>query len=118
MGFLDWIKGQTATPNQKYTLERDNAVAPVTDNSPVQAGRDYFRIWLAEMHLQHGSNWFETRYPVVYSSVQLQFAAQTQHIDTLAGPSRLKEVDKEHLERAIGLNYQLTPLLPFNGGSV
>jgi hypothetical protein len=82
------------------------------------AGEHYFRIWLVQMFLKKDRDWFSAWHPAVHASVELQFGGSSETLTSLAGASRLKDVDASHLERVVSLNHPLTALLPFNGGSV
>ncbi len=92
--------------------------APSTEPHPIEAGRDYFRLWLNEMWLSVDQGWLRDRYPVVHSMVTLNYGAQTLELPYVAGPLNMKGVSLPNLGKAISLNHKLTTLLPFNGGTV
>jgi hypothetical protein len=94
----------------------------VTDGSgsgeALKAQRDYFSIWLSEMSLRRDRAWFKTWHPAVHSLVRLQHGAQRIEIPNVAGELNLEGVSESNLDRVVGLNYPLTTLLPFNGGTI
>ncbi|MCP4367113.1 MAG: hypothetical protein GY797_03205 [Deltaproteobacteria bacterium] len=89
-----------------------------SDATPFKKGEAYCRVWLVEMRLAKGVEWFTQRYPVVHSSIRFDHGGQKVTIPNLAGPGFLKELTKENLDRIIQCNYPLTPLFPFNRGLV
>ncbi len=91
---------------------------PSTGSHPIEAGQDYFRIWLNEMWLGDDRHWLRDVYPVVHSMVTLNYGAQTVELPYVAGPLNMKGVSLPNLGKTISLNHKLTTLLPFNGGTV
>lgn len=96
----------------------DHARGGQQDGDALVAGRDYFRLWLAEMSLKRDRDWFKTWHPAVHSLVHFQFGSQLVDVPNIVGEQRLRNVDAAHLERGISLNYPLTTLMPFSGGVV
>lgn len=88
------------------------------DTEALVAGRDYFRIWLTEMSLKRDRDWFSTWHPAVHSLVRLQFGTEVIEVPSIAGEQSLPGVDAAHLDRAVNLNFPMTPLMPFSGGVV
>ena len=82
------------------------------------AGEHYFQLWLNELYLKSDRDWFNSYYPVVHSLVRFNFGNRQVEIPYIAGPSNLNDVDSNNLDKVIQLNYPLTPLMPFNGGTV
>jgi hypothetical protein len=124
MDLLQWIKNRWQAPAVTYTyLWIDPGQArlkggAVLDPTPVEAGHRYFRVWLAQMALKNDRDWGTSWYPAVLSVINFQFGNQSQQISHIAGETALKDFDLGHLNRSIALNYPLTALVPFNGGSV
>ena len=88
------------------------------DATPITAGEAYCRIWLVEMRLAQGVEWFKQRYPVVHAAVRFHHGSQVVTIPYLAAPGNLKDLGTDNLDRVIQYNYPLTPLFPFNQGLV
>lgn len=86
-------------------------------SQPVEAGKHYFRIVLAEMFLKKDRDWFASWHPAAHSVVKLTFGDNAETLTHVAGESLLAKV-QANLDRVIPLNHHLTPLLPFNGGTV
>lgn len=88
--------------------ERTDLKDPPTAMVPM---RDYFRLWLSDMFLARSRSWFVNEYPAVHSSVSLKFGPDIVKIShvTEAGTA---------VGRGANLDYALTDLLPFNGGTV
>jgi hypothetical protein len=83
-----------------------------------EAGRHYYQLWLREMYLQNDRTWFSTWYPAVHSLISHAYGSQSIELPYIAGSLNLPGVDKNTLNQSVRLNYPLTPLMPFNGGTV
>jgi hypothetical protein len=101
-----------------YAIDREHVSGSNYSDESLQAGKHYFRLWLAEMYLKKERNWFKDWHPVVHSLIRFQFGTQTVEIPHVAGANQLKEVTLNNLEKVISLNYPMTTLMPFNGGVV
>lgn len=88
------------------------------DPTPIEAGKAYCRIWLVEMRLAQGVQWFKHRYPVVHAAVRFHHGNHPITIPYLATPGHLRDLGTDNLDRVIQYNYPLTPLFPFNQGVV
>jgi len=89
-----------------------------TDNTELEAGKHYFRLWLVEMFLANDRKWLTDWFPVVHTAVNIKFGDQRELLTHIAGESFLNQLGRQKPGRIVGLNYPLTPLLPFNGGSI
>jgi hypothetical protein len=121
MGLWDTITGWVKKDARKYiylAIPADHVKDAKTDGAPLEAGKHYFRLWLTEMYLKKERDWFKTWHPVVHSLIRFQFGSQLAEIPHVAGPMHMKNVNDSNLERAIQLNYNLTTLMPYNGGVV
>jgi hypothetical protein len=121
MPLLESLKGLFTKEAAKYVylpIARDHVNDPKYAPEPLEAGKHYFRLWLAEMYLKKEVDWFKTWHPVVHSLVRFQFGTQTVEIPHVAGATQLKDVTEHNLEKVISLNYPMTTLMPFNGGVV
>lgn len=79
----------------------------------LEPGNSYFRLWLSEMFLNKSVAWGKEWFPAVLSEVKLQFGG-TNGITF----SHVVRPPEQQLGQGVRLNYQLTELIPFNGGTV
>jgi len=88
-----------------------------TDNqgeqAPLKPYGSYFRLWLSEMYLSRRTSWGRSWLPAVHSEVHLAFGGQPGVPIT-----RVAQPPTDKLAEGVRVNYQLTDLLPFNGGVV
>jgi hypothetical protein len=98
----------------------DHITPPLVNTASLPAGEGYFQVWVVQMFLKHDRAWFKSWYPVVQSLTRLRVGSLPDPVEIahLAGPSYLRELGPRHLDRVIQLDMPLTPLLPFNGGTV
>lgn len=121
MALWETITGWVKRDSRKYMyvpIPSDHVKETETVGVPLEAGKHYFRLWLAEMHLKRERDWFKSWYPVVHSLVRFQFGSQVVEIPNVAGPMHLKGISDSNLERSVQLNYNMTTLMPYNGGVV
>lgn len=86
---------------------------------PIRAGQSYFRLWATQMFLKNDTNWFKSWYPAVQSLVGFQFGDLPRlEVANVAGPSHLRSIDQDNLDQVVQLDFPLTPLIPYNGGTV
>jgi hypothetical protein len=115
------VTGLVKRDSRKYIyveIPSDHVKGAQPDATPLEAGKHYFRLWLTEMYLKKERDWFKSWYPVVHSLVRFQLGSQAVEIPHIAGPLQLKGVTEDNIDRAIRLNYNLTTLMPYNGGVV
>jgi hypothetical protein len=89
-----------------------------TDNTELKAGEHYFRLLLVEMFLANDRKWLTDWFPVVHTAISFKFGDQQELLTHVAGESFLNQLGQQKPGRIIGLNYPVTPLLPFNGGTI
>jgi hypothetical protein len=121
MGLWETITGLVKKDAKKYLyvpIPASHVAGAPQDNAPLEAGKNYFRLWVTEMYLKKERDWFKSWYPVVHSMIRFQFGSEVVEIPNIAGPMHLKGVTDSNLEHAIQLNYNLTTLMPYNGGIV
>ena len=120
MNLLDWFQSRWKNDAVHWTYEFLDATRSdkPTGPSPILSGEHYFRISVAEMFLKNDRNWFTDVAPAVYSVIKLTFGNREETISHVAGPSNLKDLEAKSLNRGVAVNYPMTQLLPFNGGSV
>jgi hypothetical protein len=88
------------------------------DDSPIAEGTAYCRIFLVEMRLAHGVDWFKTRYPAVCATTRYEYGTKAVTVPYVGGLDFFKELTIANLDKVIQLNRALTPLFPFNRGVV
>lgn len=88
------------------------------DSTELKAGEHYFRLLLVEMFLANDRKWLTDWFPIVHTSIKFKFGDQQELLTHIAGESFLNQLGEQKPGRVVSLNYPLTPLLPFNGGSV
>jgi hypothetical protein len=89
-----------------------------SDDREIVAGQHYVQIWLSDLSLKYARDWFKSRYAAVYSLVEVDFGRTTQQISHVAGQSNLPEPAQQGAAADLGMNYKLTGIVPFNGGSI
>lgn len=101
-------------------IPRDHVVPTLPDTEAVAAGESYFQLWVVQMFLKSDRDWFKSWYPVVQSLTTFRFGAQPNPIELaqVAGPGYLRNIDPSHLDRTAQVDFPLTPLVPFSGGTV
>lgn len=92
----------------------------LTDTASLAGGEGYFQLWVVQMFLKSDRDWFKGWYPIVQSLTRLRFGNVPNPVDIaqIAGPRYLRDVDPDHLDRVVQVDLPLTPLVPFNGGTV
>lgn len=105
---------------EHQTIPNEHCDPPLADASSVAAGEGYFQIWATQIFLRRDRQWFKSWYPVVQASTRFRFGDLPDPVEVVqvAGPDYLRDVDPEHLDRVVQIDCPLTPLLPFNGGTV
>jgi hypothetical protein len=80
---------------------------------PLKAYEHYLQVTLCEMFLARRVSWLRTWFPAVHAEVRLPFADQPS-----VTFSRVVRPADDTLGEGVLLNYELTPLVPFSGGTV
>ncbi|WP_371366939.1 hypothetical protein SRRS_10950 [Sporomusa rhizae] len=115
MSLIDWFANLFVKEAKHYVY------APVTsevEKIVFQEGQHYFRLRLAEMFLKDDRKLFRKVVPVVSSLVSLQFGSiAAQALPNVAGPLALN-LSESSLGKGVQLNYSLTNLVPYRGGTV
>jgi hypothetical protein len=102
-----------------YTRIAPDRVDRAIDARPLEAGRHYFRLWLAEMFLQKQTRTGVSWYPAVHALVRLDFGSQRVEIPNIASAARVGLQQAEGGSGdVVARNFPLTPTVPFNGGTV
>jgi hypothetical protein len=128
MSLWAWLTGQVQGVATRPTaiVVQDDQVEPRKDDATrakltgtvMTSEKNYLRIWLREMFLEHDQLWFTQRYPAIHTLVKLQFGNVDTEIANLSGPSKLGNLSPPKLSQSVLLAYPLTALLPFRGGTV
>jgi hypothetical protein len=121
---FDWLKKrwqEKAIPSTYVHVDPshvDLGDGRVQDATALAAGEHYFRLWLVAMSLEDDRKWFAEWMPAAYSLIKFRFGDQDVTVSHVAGQSMLSGLDETAVGRRVGLNYAMTALAPFNGGSV
>jgi hypothetical protein len=123
MALLDFVTQlfqRDAQQLEHIELLNDHCFPATDDIASVAAGDSYFRLWVVQIFLRRDREWFKSWYPVVQSVTSFRFGSSQNPVDLaqVAGPDHLSSVDPAHLDRVVQLDFPLTPLVPFNGGTV
>ena len=115
-GIAGWVEQNAEhylyVPIPFERTQRTNLANVVLAQDPLSPDASYFRLWLCEMFLSNSREWFRDWYPAVHSSVRLKFANQDAKFSTVS------QAPKEALSKGVLLNYNLTELIPYKGGTV
>ncbi len=86
---------------------------------PIVAGSGYFRVWAVEMCINQGT-WLVNSYPVLHSVVGFDYMGKRIELTRVTSLESLKSSTKGNIEmgKVVALNFLLTDLVPFNGGTV
>lgn len=95
---------------ERIPRERTDVKDAPVELAPFQS---YFRLWLKEMYLAKGRQWFTDWYPAVTALVRLKFGDRDGV--TL---SSVAQAPEGKLSQGVFVNYRLTELVPYNGGAV
>ncbi len=121
MPLIDTITGLFNRNAKKYMyvpIDFSHVKDATYSVEPLEAGKNYFRLWLNEMCLAKDREWFKSLYPVVHSIIRIQFGKQEISLPYVAGSLNLSDVNFSNLDKVIQLNHPMTSLMPFNGGAV
>lgn len=120
MSLLAWFKDKFSQQSAHFIYHAFEPDHLDVDARPalLEAGRHYFRLWLCEMYLNRSVDWFQTWHPAVHSLIRFRFGTQELDIAHIAGAFNIPEFKPNSLEHIIPLNYEMTTLMPFNGGTV
>src|SRR6185436_12745612 len=110
--WLDMLRNVAETKAKHYTYR--HFPDPNAEQDPLVVYNSYFRITLSQMFLDASRKWFTDLYPAAHTAVRLQYADNE--------PIELVHVtpvpDQKDLARGIPLNYTVTGLIPWNGGTL
>jgi hypothetical protein len=83
------------------------------ESAPLEPYASYFRVFVEEMHLAKSVSWGQQSFPAVHAEVKLRFGGRDETaFSTLARPP------EDALAGGVHLNYRVTELLPYSGGTV
>lgn len=121
MSLIDTVIGLFSRNAKKYMyapIDFSHVQNATFNEQALEAGKNYFRVWLSEMCLAKDRDWFKSWYPVVHSIISIQYGNQQVNLPYVAGSLNLSDVNSSNLDRVIQLNHRMTTLMPFNGGVV
>ncbi|WP_232291628.1 hypothetical protein [Frankia sp. QA3] len=86
---------------------------PAPGSAPIWPAQGYLRLWLAEGFLAKARSWGNDRFPVLHAGASLAFGAGAPvAFTTFSRPAAAWAVPGDQFD------FPITPLLPFNGGTV
>jgi hypothetical protein len=110
-GVQNWVS-QNATHYLSVAIPKERTDTN-DDDAPLVPYQSYVRFWLSEMFLTQNVSWFREWCPAVHASVQLNYGGQPSvRFDKVAG------LPEELQSKGVVLNFGLTELMPYNGGTV
>jgi hypothetical protein len=92
----------------------DDRVVDSASGAPIEAGKAYFVVRLAEMYLGTSRTLWRKAYPLVHGFTS--HGGREEH--NVAGPGQLQEIGGGNLDRLVVLNSRLAGPTPFSGGEV
>lgn len=91
--------------------------APVPVPPPFSADATYLRLWATEVHLTHSRKWFTEWHPAVHAAVLRRYGDQSDETVSVIGPAGIPGTEQDVTAR-VTKEKELTPLLPFPGGTL
>jgi hypothetical protein len=88
------------------------------DYVALEYGRHYVRLWLAHAYLAKKVQYLQTWFPAVHSLVQFDFQGEAVEFPLVADSTKSKMTKDNMTGDVISQNFVLTPLIPFNNGTV
>lgn len=85
---------------------------PEPGTEPLRPNESYLRVWLADMFLAHDQQWLAGRYPMAHATITFRYAGQQRSFTRTCRPP------EGQLGPGERRNYELVPLVPWNGGVV
>jgi hypothetical protein len=108
-----WNKFRAAALKQKTPFLAPEQVDVKYDAEPIAQGAAYCRLWLSEMRLARGVDWFKSFYPMVYTAISYQYDGKQVTVPYIAGVDYFKGLGAGNLDRVVSQRFPLTPLFPF-----
>jgi hypothetical protein len=117
---MNWLSNFIGGQAKKYTTAfiPKHRVDVEYDDSPIETGTTYCKLWLAEMHLAKDIEWGNKRYPIVHTAISYSYGGKEITIPCIADVDMLKKLTRRNLDRVVAANYELTPLFPYNRGTI
>ncbi len=114
---LDQIMISERVSKQIVAISSDRVVVP-EDDAPIEPGKGYFRFWMAGMNLRYQRRLFRDRFPAVKADVRTEVGSATATFTSLVSPAAMLDSNLNDANNIFLENRQLTPLIPFNGGTI
>jgi hypothetical protein len=113
-----WKKFRDTAPKYKTPVLTPEQVQPKSDATPIAEGTAYCRLWLVEMRLARGVDWFNERYPVVYTATTYEYGGSNVTVPYIAGVDSFKGITQNNLDKVVTGSVALTPLFPYKRNPV
>jgi len=95
-----------------------SSVDDTKDYVPLEYGRHYLRLWLTQVYLAQQVKYLQSWFPAVHALVKFDFQGTPVEFPTVADASKVKMKQDTMNGDVIAANYVLTPLIPFNNGTI
>jgi hypothetical protein len=124
MSFWDtlWTAFRTSfrdqAPRYKTPILEPGQVDRGGDANPIAEGTSYLRLWLVEMCLAHGTDFFQKRYPVVYTETTYKYGGKAVTVPFIAGVDYFKRLTDRNLDKVVSKSFEITPVFPFATGTI
>jgi hypothetical protein len=112
-GLLGTVRGWFSQHANAYVLASIPPDGEDDEAAPLQPYASYLRVWISDMFLAKRVSWLRSWFPTVHAEVTLPVAGQPAV--TFARVARPAD---SSLGEGVLLNYAVTDLVPFNGGTV
>jgi hypothetical protein len=109
-----WLKKRTGETFRRGASQLVwTPIEPHGGAAALEPHDSYFRLWLSDIFLAYDRDWFANCYPAVHASVRLRFGGhEPVTFTTLSRPPQ------DALGPGVFKSFQLTPLLPYKGGTI
>jgi hypothetical protein len=108
-----WARFRAAALKQKTPFLTADQVDVEYDADSIAEGTAYCRLWLVEMRLARGVDWFKQFYPLVYTAITYQYNGKPVTVPFIAGVDYFKGLASRNLDRVVSQRFPLTPLFPY-----
>ena len=105
----DRLKDWFVSNSEQFLVVRMPEAEPTVQ---LVADQSYFNLWLSHGFLDRDVSWFKRRYAAVHVSARLDVAGRTTTVTRLAQPA------EGQLGPGAWINYPITGLVPYRGGTV
>ncbi len=107
------------TKASDYVFTQIPTTAPAEIPSPIENGGSYLSVFLRSTRIVDVRKGWSKFYPVVHSYTAIpRTDGRKAEFQVVTSPSRLAELDADHLDNVINVNHRLLGPAPFMGGDI